>query len=200
MSEIQNILDNDYYSMGAFELEKSYDNGVRPINFLADFRREIGELLDNLNSDNRKLLIIGIKRQRKKYDWSSRSEAFFEKQQIYFDLWNEYIDGLSYDENAPNPLIEKDVVPDVEIKTQKEQVRLLYDLGVIDFLKEKYPNTLRNSENQVSKLVSKIINANNSSIQPTVNALLSDTVNKNYPKQTNSIKSIIDKLDANEVN
>lgn len=198
MSEIQDILDADYYSTFAIRLKSSYEEGKRPLSFLSEFRTEIGEILDNLNSFNRELVIKGIRRDRERYDWSDQSDDFLNKNQIYFDLWNEYIDSLSFHENSQNPPIEKDVIPDVNVKTQKDQIRLLYDLGIIDFLVGKYPNSLKHSQNQVSKLISKIINVNNNSIQPTINALLSDTVNKNYPKQTTSIKSIIDNLDANE--
>jgi len=86
-------------------------------------------------------------------------------------------------------------LPDLELKTQKDQIRLLYDLGVISFLQNKYEATLKNNNNQTAHLLAQILKLSKSSIQPTVNALLNDDPrSKNYPKESNETKAIIDKL------
>ena len=93
----------------------------------------------------------------------------------------------------------KNDLPDIELKTQKEQIRLLYELGIIDFLQNKYPNSLKNNNNQTADLISKFLKIDRSSVQPTLNALLIDSAsNKNYPKITSSINSILAKLNSNE--
>jgi len=90
-------------------------------------------------------------------------------------------------------------LPEIELTTQKEQIRLLYDLGVIEFLQNKYPATLKDNNNQTSKLLSQILKEKHTSIQPTVNHLLNNNAgDKNYPKETIKTKSIIDLLKANE--
>jgi hypothetical protein len=93
--------------------------------------------------------------------------------------------------------VSKDL-PEIELTTQKEQIRLLYELGVIEFLQNKYPATLNGNNNQISKLISQILRLEQTTIQPTVNALLNNNMNKNYPKESKSIKAIIDKLNSNE--
>ncbi len=89
-------------------------------------------------------------------------------------------------------------LPEIDLTTQKEQIRLIYDLGIIDFLQNKYPKTLNNNNSQVAHLVSKILKLKYISVQPSINELLSDKVGKNYPKETSKTKAIIDKLNANE--
>lgn len=90
-------------------------------------------------------------------------------------------------------------IPPIELKTQKEQIRLLYELGVIDFLREKYPNKLNSSNNQIAVLLSQILKLERTSVQPTLNALLSNnSSNKNYPKETEKTKAIIRDLNLPE--
>ena len=74
-------------------------------------------------------------------------------------------------------------LPEIDLTTQKEQIRLIYDLGIIDFLQNKYPKTLNNNNSQVAHLVSKILKLKYISVQPSINELLSDKVGKNYPKK-----------------
>jgi hypothetical protein len=100
------------------------------------------------------------------------------------------------DEELKTEIIE---LPYLELKTQKDQIRLLYDLGVIDFLRDRYKETLSNNNNQTAHLLAQILKLSKSSIQPTVNALLNDDPkNKNYPKESNETKGIIDKLNSAE--
>ena len=103
-------------------------------------------------------------------------------------------------ERRSNPFEEEQnevVLDEVVFKTNKEQIRLLYDLGVIKFLKDSYPSSMQ-STNALAKLLASILRQQSTSIQPTLNALLSDSVNKNYPKESSRTKSIIDQLNANE--
>ena len=89
-------------------------------------------------------------------------------------------------------------LPEIELTTQKEQIRLLYDLGVIEFLQDKFKATLENNSNQTAKLLSQILKLQQTSISPTISSLLNNNVNKNYPKETQKTKLIIDTLNANE--
>jgi hypothetical protein len=90
----------------------------------------------------------------------------------------------------------KNELPEIDLKTLNEKIILLYELGIIDFLIKKYPNTLKGNNNQVAELLSKIIGGK---LQPSVNALLTDNrTNKNYPKLTNKVKAIVDSLNSNE--
>jgi hypothetical protein len=89
---------------------------------------------------------------------------------------------------------------EIELKTQKEQLRLLYDLGVIEFLQNKYPASLKDVPNKVAILLSSILKLQRQNIQPTVNALLSGNANsKNYPCKTSRTNLIIKTLDDNEL-
>ena len=90
-------------------------------------------------------------------------------------------------------------LPEIELKFTTEQIRLLYDLGVIDFLQNKFKATLKGNNSQTAKLISQILKEKHSTVQPTINSLLTNTTNKNYPTQTPKTKAIIDKLNANEL-
>lgn len=82
-----------------------------------------------------------------------------------------------------------------DLKTQKEQIRLLFDLGVIHFLADKYPARLKDNNNQMAELLGKILKLERSSIQPTINALLKDDAsNKNYPMQSARTQVILSHL------
>lgn len=90
-------------------------------------------------------------------------------------------------------------LPNFELSNMKEQIRLLNDLGVIDFLVSKYPVSFSNNVNELSGLIAQLLRQNKRSIQPTLNALLKDNaLNKNYPKQTSNTKFLIDYLKSKE--
>jgi hypothetical protein len=92
-------------------------------------------------------------------------------------------------------------LPEIELKTQKEQIGLLYELGIIEYLQDKYKATLKGNNNQTSKLISQILRLQHNSIQPTVNALLNkNTASPNSLKESIKIKAIIDFLNSNESN
>lgn len=88
-------------------------------------------------------------------------------------------------------------LPEIELKSQKEQIRLLYDLGVLDYLREKYPVALL-SNSQLSQLVGQILKIKKVSAQPTVNALMNEQSGKNYASQTEKTKKIIAHLNGSE--
>jgi hypothetical protein len=92
-------------------------------------------------------------------------------------------------------------LPEIELNTQKEQIGLMYELGIIEYLQVKYPATLKGNNNQTAKLISQILRVQQNSIQPTVNALLNkNKEDKNSLKESNKIKAIIDLLNSNEQN
>ena len=118
-----------------------------------------------------------------------------------FLSWNEIKEYCLLEQGKLNKTseIETTDLPEIELTTQKEQIRLFYELGVIEFLQNKYPATLKGNNNQISKLISQILKLEQPNIQPTVNALLTNTAsNKNYPKETKKTKAIIDQLNSNE--
>lgn len=98
-----------------------------------------------------------------------------------------------------NKIEDQNDLPEIMLKTQTEQIRLLYDLGVIHFLRGKYDKALTNN-NQTAKLIAQILKLNSTSVQPTVNALINDdAISKHYPKKTPLTKAIIDKLEASKL-
>ncbi len=117
------------------------------------------------------------------------------RENIYCNLISE-IQGLTPQQTLEDT---SNNLPEIELKTQKEQIRLLYDLGVIDFLQKEFEETLKGNVYQTADLLAKILKLKQNSIQPTLNALLSDNVNKNYPKETARTKAIIDQLNANKL-
>ena len=93
---------------------------------------------------------------------------------------------------------ESSIFPEIDLTTQKESLRLLYDLGVLDFLKTKYPQTFR-SNHQLSNLLEKILQIKKDSLQGSTNDLLNEnTGSKNYPKESKKTKSIMDSLNSSE--
>ena len=108
---------------------------------------------------------------------------------------NDWLEELTEEETKNKTTFNE--IPEVELRFISEQIRLLEDLGVLDFLKGKYPNAL-NSENQLAKLVSKLIKQKQGSIQPIINAVKGGNANKNYPKESTNTKSIMDWLNSYE--
>jgi hypothetical protein len=106
--------------------------------------------------------------------------------------------------NQSSQPIQSEVMPDVpeiELKTQKEQIRLLYDLGVIDFLQSKFPS-LKNNNQATAHLLSQILKMkpDNKSIQPNLNALLTENfASDKYISESANTKAIITRLNANEL-
>ncbi|MFD1551710.1 hypothetical protein DNU06_02590 [Putridiphycobacter roseus] len=103
--------------------------------------------------------------------------------------------------NSPTVLTEEEqfTLPEVELKTINDRIRLLSDLGIIEHLKNKYPNSFRDV-NPLADIISKILVENKTSVQPSLNSLLNDnSSNKNYPKENSRTKAIIDTLNANEL-
>jgi hypothetical protein len=47
-------------------------------------------------------------------------------------------------------------LPEIELKTQQEQIRLLYDLGIINYLQKEFKATLKGNNNQTALLISQI--------------------------------------------
>ncbi len=144
----------------------------------------------NIIDDEISNLIRNKNKELQKFNWS-----------ILFLAWNEIKEYCVLEQAQSNKTLEIQTtdLPEIELTTQKEQIRLLYELGVIEFLQNKYPATLKGNNNQISKLISQILRLEQSSIQPTVNALLTDTASsRNYPKETKKTKAIIDQLNSNE--
>jgi hypothetical protein len=85
------------------------------------------------------------------------------------------------------------------LKTIVEQVRILHDLGILEHLNERYPNSFSHSQMKLAELVAKILIRKPRTIQRIINALYSsEKADKNYPSETSRTKAIIDVLNANE--
>lgn len=145
----------------------------------------------------------------KEIEWAKNYQSYYtdyeripSNKTPYYILqdWIDYLEGKKNEGNEIDSVIVDSIdLPAIDIKTQKEQIRLLYELGIIDFLQSRYPATLKVNNNQVADLLGKILKHKKVSIQPTVNALLTDNKNdKNYPKISTNIIAIIAKLDSNE--
>lgn len=103
-------------------------------------------------------------------------------------------------QSIPKEIDTSNDLPEIDLSTQREQIRLLYELGVIDFLQSKFPASLKDNNNQTAHLISQFLKLNRVSVQPTLNALLNDNSgDRNYPKKTKNVIAIIDQLNSNEL-
>lgn len=89
-------------------------------------------------------------------------------------------------------------LPEIELKFKNEQIRLLYDLGVIDYLHDKFVS-LKDNKSQTARLISQILKLPYTTVQPTINSLLSDYHDNHFPNKTVRTKAIIDQLNANKL-
>lgn len=116
----------------------------------------------------------------------------------FLDWTNEiFVYFKSVGNDQPERIGEQIEIYDLELSTQNEQIRLLYDLGIIDHLKQTYPESFRHV-NPLAKVIAIILKLNHTSISPSLSALINDNANKNYPKETPKTKALIDQLNANE--
>lgn len=84
-------------------------------------------------------------------------------------------------------------LPEIELKTIPERVRLLIELGVIDFLENKYPN-LKGNKKKMTELLMQFMNVKYGSLQPIVNAKDYDDENHlKKPKLTKKVQNVINK-------
>jgi hypothetical protein len=81
-----------------------------------------------------------------------------------------------------------------DLNYMSEQVRLLVDLGIVEHLQGKYPSALRTT-NSVANLLDTLLRSKRSSIQPCLNAMLTDNfTSKSYPKESVRVKSVLKEL------
>ena len=81
-----------------------------------------------------------------------------------------------------------------------DKIRLLIELGVIDFLKDRSLDGLPMSANSLAKIVSKLIGAKQNTISRNINAYLNDSVSdKNYPISKNKIIEIHEIINRNKM-
>lgn len=82
---------------------------------------------------------------------------------------------------------------EIELVKQKDKVALINALGIIELLEKKYPYIKGNGQ-RTTKLLMQFLDIQESSLQPIINALLNNTTtNKNYPKLTQTVQSVINK-------
>lgn len=165
-----------------------------------------------LSADKQIDLYEGL-RQNELYCYTKYSRANQYKGSESFNLdehntkiafYNLMLDRL-YKLNNTNQVNSIDIEPpldnglsEFELRTQKDQIRLLYDLGVLKYLRDKYPNSLK-SNNQLAELIGKVLKLGQTSIVPTINALMNENFSdKNYASKTPRTSAIIEVLNAKE--
>ena len=95
--------------------------------------------------------------------------------------------------------IHENIVDEIEIKKIVDKVHLLKELGIIEFLKSKFPIST-NNPNQLSVIVSQIIGEQRTSVQPIINALEKDEVlSKHYSKPSKKVNGIVSKIKNSEM-
>lgn len=92
-----------------------------------------------------------------------------------------------------NPDLEQNIQTENELTTQKDKVALLKELGIIDFLQDRYPYLKKNGQ-RTTKLLMQFLDIPYTSLQPIINELFNEsTSNKNYPKLTPKVLSVVNK-------
>jgi len=90
-------------------------------------------------------------------------------------------------------------IPDVDLKNIKDRVRLLHELGVLESLQKKFPNSFQTSINALAVIVSKFMGADHRTVYPYVRCLIEDlNEDKHYPKYTPKVKAIMAQINSNE--
>lgn len=99
-------------------------------------------------------------------------------------------------EKFPIELIEEELIDEIILKTQSDRVRLLLELGIIEFLEAKYPS-LKENKQKMSFLLMQFLNIKYNSIQPLVNALnLKESTKEKptrKPKLTKEVLKVMEK-------
>lgn len=81
-----------------------------------------------------------------------------------------------------------------------DKIRLLIELGVIDFLKDRSLDGQPMSANSLAKIIAKIIGVKHTTISRNINAYLNDSVrDKNYPLSENKLTEIHDIITRNKM-
>lgn len=92
-----------------------------------------------------------------------------------------------------NELNEDNEESEIEIKKQKDKVRLLHELGIIDQLEIKYPYIKGNGQ-RITKLIMHFLDIKETSLQPIINALIhNNESDKNFPHLKQTVKNVINK-------
>jgi len=101
---------------------------------------------------------------------------------IYIRVMEKLIVQIKEHQNQPE--LNDNILDGIEIKKGIEQIALLNDLGILEFLRDKYPELKQPS--YLSELISVILIGKERTIRNNISALYSDegALNKNYPKST----------------
>jgi hypothetical protein len=104
------------------------------------------------------------------------------------------IQPKEFSENIPTEVKEEDELPEFELTRIKDKMAIMIDLGIIDHLIIKYPY-LKNNGLRLTKLLSQFLNIEVNSLKKIINAFVTDAKNStDYPKITDKVKNVIDKL------
>lgn len=119
-------------------------------------------------------------------------ETILDNIPIFEPIFEKYCTSVSQ-ENIKDKSDVKEL-PEIDLSSQNEQIRLLHELGIFEYLRDKYPSKLK-ANNQLATLIATILKLQRSSIQPSINALLNDNAtSKNYPKKSSKTDLIINSL------
>jgi hypothetical protein len=89
-------------------------------------------------------------------------------------------------------LIEEVELPNIELSTIPDRVRLLMELGIIRHLETEYP-ILKGNKNKLTQLLMEFMKVQYSSLQPVVNAIEYDDDHKKKPKLSRKVQNVLNK-------
>lgn len=158
------------------------------VKYKIDFKKLCSELGFNNEVEIHPLLMTN-KEMIEHFDFEIdlAKKSGFQEQSEYILLLKESLDKLK--ETNPD---EESTTEFVHIPTKSLQIAFLYELGILDFLKERYSIT---STNKLSRLVSIITGIGTSTAQPAINSAMTENVNSHsYPLTSSNISKVKETL------
>jgi hypothetical protein len=95
-------------------------------------------------------------------------------------------------ENSQTEVVEEDEIPQFEISTIPDRVRLLMELGIIEHLEKELP-MLKDKKKKLTELLMQFLNIPYNSLQPVVNAIGYDDNSPRKPKLTKKVQNVLNK-------
>ncbi|MHA8108110.1 hypothetical protein [Aquirufa sp. A-Brett2-W8] len=95
-------------------------------------------------------------------------------------------------QNSQTEVKEEEEIPEFEISTIPDRVRLLMELGIIEHLEKELP-ILKDKKKKLTELLMQFLNIPYNSLQPVVNAIGYDDDNPRKPKLTKKVQNVLNK-------
>ena len=95
-------------------------------------------------------------------------------------------------QNSQTEVKEEDEIPEFEISTIPDRVRLLMELGIIEHLEKELP-ILKDKKKKLTELLMQFLNIPYNSLQPVVNAIAYDDDSNRKPKLTKKVQNVLNK-------